>query len=180
MGLIFHDLTKFQDALGIVKKNMAELKGIEEIPLYSATGRISAETIFSNNNLPLFSRSQVDGYAIIASDIKGASYDSPVSLKLAGETNIGEKAVEFPGHGKCIKVPTGGVIPVGADAMVPFEDTKQEGDSIQFFQEVNRFNELSNAGIDVIKGEKLLDSNVIIDPRTIAVLASTVIVNYFY
>ena len=40
MGLIFHDLTKFQDALGILKKNMAELKGIEEIPLYSATVRI--------------------------------------------------------------------------------------------------------------------------------------------
>jgi len=173
MGLIFHDLTKFQDALEIVKTNMAELKDAEEVSLYNATGRISAETIFSNNNLPLFSRSQVDGYAIIASDIKGASYDSPVSLKLAGETNIGEKAVKFPGSGKCIKVPTGGVIPVGADAMVPFEDTKQEGNSIQFFHEVNRFNELSNAGIDVIKGEKLLDSNVIIDPRNIAVLAST-------
>ena len=86
MGLIFHDLTKFQDAQEIVKKNMVELKDAEEIPLYNATGRISAETIFSNHNLPLFSRSQVDGYALIASDIKGASYDSPVSLKLAGET----------------------------------------------------------------------------------------------
>ena len=43
------------------------------------------------------------------------------------ETDIGEKAVNFPGHGKCIKVPTGGVIPAGADAMVPFEDTKADG-----------------------------------------------------
>ena len=52
-----------------------------------------------NDSGCFFSRSQVDGYAILASDITGASYDLPVRLELAGETNIGEKAVNFPGPG---------------------------------------------------------------------------------
>jgi len=173
MGLIFHDLISFQDAASLIKKNMHVVANTEKIPLSEATGRISAEDIFSANNLPLFSRSQVDGYAIIASDIENSSHNSPVSLKLYGETNIGEKAIKFPGHGKCVKVPTGGVIPIGADAMVPFEDTKKVKDEILFLNAVNRFNELSNSGIDVIRGEKLLNSNSMIDPRNIAVMAST-------
>ena len=173
MGLIFHNLIKFHDADDIIRKNMKVLEDYEEIRLSEASGRISAEDVYSRNNLPLFSRSQVDGYAILASDITGASYDLPVRLELAGETNIGEKAVNFPGHGKCIKVPTGGVIPVGADAMVPFEDTKADGNEILFFSSVNRFNELSNAGIDVIRGEKILNAHSMVDSRNIAVLAST-------
>jgi putative molybdopterin biosynthesis protein len=173
MGLIFHNLIKFEEAEKIIMENVGAITDNEVVKLAEANGRISAGEIYSPNNLPLFSRSQVDGYAILAEDIKSASYDSPARLDLAGETNIGEKAIKFPGHGKCIKVPTGGVIPVGADAMVPFEDTSADGNGILFFKSVNRFNELSNAGIDVIKGEKILDSNSIIDARDIAVMAST-------
>ncbi len=173
MGLIFHTLINFHDAASLIRQNMHVVAGTEEIKLSEAAGRISAEDVYSANNLPLFSRSQVDGYAILASDIEGSSYDSPVSLKLDGKTRIGEKAIKFSGHGKCVMVPTGGVIPVGADAMVPFEDTKQVNGKILFFKAVNRFNELSNSGIDVIRGEKLLNSNSIIDPRNIAVIAST-------
>jgi molybdenum cofactor synthesis domain-containing protein len=173
MGLIFHDLIKFQDAAEIIGNNIGTTEGFGEINLSEAVGRISSEDVFSKNNLPLYSRSQVDGYAILASDVRGALYDFPVSLDLAGETEIGEKAVKFPGSGKCIKVPTGGVIPFGADAMVPFEDTKNEGNKIVIFRSVNRFNDLSNSGIDVIRGEKLLNAGSLVDPRNVAVLAST-------
>ena len=67
MGLIFHNLIKFQDADDIIRKNMKVLEDYEEIRLSEASGRISAEDVYSRNNLPLFSRSQVDGYAILAS-----------------------------------------------------------------------------------------------------------------
>ena len=73
MGLIFHNLIKFQDTDDIIRKNMKVLEDYEEIRLSEASGTISAEDVYSRNNLPLFSRSQVDGYAILASDITGAS-----------------------------------------------------------------------------------------------------------
>ena len=74
---------------------MAELKDTEEVSLYNATGRISAETIFSNNNLPLFSRSQVDGSASIK--------------KLLSE--------EIVKDGTCIEIYTGSIMPYGSDAV---------------------------------------------------------------
>jgi molybdenum cofactor synthesis domain-containing protein len=173
MGMIFHNLIKYQEAEEKIRKNSTKIGEIERINISGSNGRISAEDIFSASNLPLYSRSQVDGYAVIASDLKGASHESPVALKLSGETSIGEPAVKFPGNGKCMKVPTGGVIPVGADAMIPFEDTEAKGDNIMFFRNIDRFHELSNSGIDVIKGERLLSKGSIIDPRSIAVMAST-------
>jgi putative molybdopterin biosynthesis protein len=173
MGIIFHNLIKFRDAEEKIRDNSIKIQEIERINIRDAGGRISAEDIFSASNLPLYSRSQVDGYAVIASDLAGASRESPVVLELSGETSIGEPAVKFPGSGKCIKVPTGGVIPVGADAMVPFEDTETNGNNIVFFRKIERFHELSNSGIDVIKGERLLGKGTIIDPRSIAVMAST-------
>jgi molybdenum cofactor synthesis domain-containing protein len=173
MGMIFHNLIKFREAEEKIMVNSVKIHETEKIRISDANGRISAEDIYSASNLPLYSRSQVDGYAVIASDLVGASRESPVALELAGETSIGEPAVEFPGNGKCIKVPTGGVIPVGADAMVPFEDTEISGNRVVFFSKIERFHELSNSGIDVIRGERLLGNGSMIDPRSIAVMAST-------
>ncbi|KQB36223.1 molybdopterin molybdotransferase MoeA, partial [Acidiplasma cupricumulans] len=173
MGLIFHDLIKFDDAYKIINENMEKLSDSEIINLSEAYNRISAEDIYSKNNLPLYSRSQVDGYAVISSDIKDASYNNPVKLLLSGETFIGETPVNHPGSGKCIKVPTGGAIPIGSDAMVPFEDTNINGNTVIFYKSVPKFNEISNAGIDVIKGEKILNKYTMLDSRHIAVLAAT-------
>lgn len=91
---------------------------------------------------------------------------------MAGETFIGEKAIKHPGNGKCIKVPTGGVIPIGADAMVPFEDTGINDNIVTFYKSVKKFNEVSNSGIDVIRGEKIINRYTMIGPRYIAVLSS--------
>ena len=173
MGMIFHNLIKFREAEEKIWNNSVKICETERIKIGEANGRVSAEDVFSASNLPLYSRSQVDGYAVIAADLAPASRENPVALDLSGETSIGEPAVKFPGNGKCIKVPTGGVIPIGADAMVPFEDTETHGNHIIFFKKIERFHELSNSGIDVIKGERLIGKGSVIDPRSIAVMAST-------
>ncbi|MEM0139502.1 MAG: molybdopterin molybdotransferase MoeA [Ferroplasma sp.] len=173
MGLVFHKLLEFQEAQSIIMKNASAIDEIENIPLVQSCGRISATDVHSMNNLPLFTRSQVDGFAVIASDTMKASYNSPVKLRMAGETNIGEPAVKFTGKKTCIKVPTGGVIPVGADAVVPFEDTEEFENTISIFRPVVKFNELSSAGIDVIKGEKIIGKYMMVDLRNVAVAAAT-------
>ncbi len=173
MGLIFHKLIKFDEALEIVKKETGLIKDFEAVPIISSVGRVSAGDNFSSNNLPLFTRSQVDGFAVIAADTEKASYNSPVELIIKGETNIGEPGIKFTGSGTCIRVPTGGVVPVGADAMIPFEDTEESKNIVKVLRPVNKFNEMSNSGIDVIRGEKILGKYLIIEPPQIAVLAAT-------
>ncbi|SMD31054.1 molybdopterin molybdotransferase MoeA [Picrophilus oshimae] len=172
MGMIFHSLIDINEA-SLKLNNIRKIDDVEVININDAIGRISAEDVFSRMPLPLYSRSQVDGYAVLHDDLLNADYNKPVRLKLAGETYIGEKAVKHPGHGYCIKVPTGGIIPIGADAMVPFEDTENESDYIKFIKPVEIFNEISNAGVDLISGELIINKYKMIDERDIAVLAST-------
>ena len=172
MGLIFHNLISFDDAFDTIKNNIKKIDDYEDIDVSDSTGRITVDDIYSTNNLPLFSRSQVDGYAVISDDIKTADYNNPVKLIMSGETYIGESGVKHPGNGRCIKVPTGGVIPVGADAMVPFEDTKEDGGKIIFFKSVPKFNEISNPGIDVVKGERIINRYTVINTGHISVLSS--------
>ncbi|WP_175267003.1 hypothetical protein [Acidiplasma cupricumulans] len=119
---MFDNIKAFDDAYEIIKNNIRKINDFEYVSIYDAFGRICHDDIYSVNNLPLFSRSQVDGYAVITSDLQNADREHPVTLELAGQTYIGNPPVNHPGNGKCMKVPTGAAIPVGADAMVPFED----------------------------------------------------------
>ncbi len=173
MDYIFRDIITFNQALGIIDENIEKMNEMETIDLKGSNGRITCSDVYSINNLPIYSRSQVDGYAIISEDTKNADKETPVKLLLSGETNIGEPAILHPGHGKCIKVPTGGTIPVYADAMIPFEDAEIVDDGIIIKKPIPVFNEISNSGIDVTRNEKIINKYTMIEPRHIAVIAST-------
>ncbi len=173
MDYIFRDIITFNEALDIIDKNIGRMNEMETIDLKDSNGRITCSDVYSTNNLPIYSRSQVDGYAIVSEDTKNASLKNPVNLLLSGETNIGEPAVVHPGNGKCIKVPTGGVIPIHADAMIPFEDAEVVNDGIVIKKPIPVFNEISNAGVDVTRNEKIINKYTVIEPRHIAVIAST-------
>ncbi|MDD6816221.1 MAG: molybdopterin molybdotransferase MoeA, partial [Firmicutes bacterium] len=71
--------------------------------------------------VPGFHRSTVDGYAVRSSDTGGASESLPVFLKVIGEVEMGKAAEMTVGPGECVYVPTGGMVPAGADAMVMVE-----------------------------------------------------------
>ncbi|WP_343246741.1 molybdopterin-binding protein [Diplocloster hominis] len=104
------------------------LRAAEKLPLKThrvrtgeALGSILAGDMVSTENIPGFRRSTVDGYAVLAQDTQGAAETLPVFLELTEEVSAGQ----VPGHrlhsGQCAYVPTGGMIPEGADAMVMIE-----------------------------------------------------------
>ncbi len=173
MTYMFDNIKAFDDAYEIIKNNIRKINDFEYVSVYDAFGRICHDDIYSVNNLPLFSRSQVDGYAVITSDLQNADREHPVTLELAGQTYIGNPPVNHPGNGKCMKVPTGAAIPVGADAMVPFEDAAINGNMVTFNAPVDKFNEISNAGLDVMRGERLAEKFKMLDERDISVIAAT-------
>ncbi len=96
----------------------------EEISLYEALGRVLAEDIISETPLPEFPRSSMDGYAVFASDTFGASEQLPAYLKISGEIVMGEAASGPLSRGQAIAIPTGGMLPDGADAVVMLEHTQ--------------------------------------------------------
>src|SRR5262245_37239550 len=94
---------------------------IEEIETEAALGRVLAADLSSPEDLPPFRRSLMDGYAVQAGDTAAA----PAVLLVVGEVRMGEIAAVALRSGEAARVPTGGMLPAGADAVVPVEATER-------------------------------------------------------
>ena len=95
----------------------------EDVPLDEALDRVLAEPIRSALDLPPWDNSSMDGFAVRAADVAGASSDAPVRLRVVGEVRAGGSPdVELP-PGCAIRIATGARVPSSADAVVPVEST---------------------------------------------------------
>ncbi|MDR0877221.1 MAG: hypothetical protein LBN21_04150 [Treponema sp.] len=138
-----------------------------------ALGRILAEDISADGDIPNFRRSTVDGYAVVSADTAGAGEAIPVFLKCAGSVEMG-KAAGFSLHrGECALVPTGGMIPDGADAVVMVEYTEKAGDnSTAVYQSAAVGSNIAEAGEDLRNGEIFLHRGACIRFQEIGALAA--------
>ncbi|MBK8302011.1 MAG: hypothetical protein IPK98_00825 [Chloracidobacterium sp.] len=106
-------------AINIIKRETGVLS-TERIDLADAVGRVLAENIVADCDLPPFDRSQMDGYAVVASDTKNA----PVTLKIIGESAAGSGWHKTMKRGHAVRIMTGAPVPAGADAVVKIEITR--------------------------------------------------------
>src|SRR5690349_6678957 len=98
---------------------------VEHVSLEAAGGRVPAEPITGREALPGFDRSTVDGYAVRARDTFGASEGIPAYLRVTGAVRMGACAgAEVVGQ-TAVAIPTGGMLPSGADAVVMIEHTQE-------------------------------------------------------
>ncbi|HEX6131642.1 MAG TPA: molybdopterin molybdenumtransferase MoeA, partial [Actinomycetota bacterium] len=115
-------LRSVEDALARVLDAVRPLTPIE-LPLTDAYGCVAAEDVASPTTLPEFPSSAMDGFAVRAVDVAGASPSSPVELKVVGRAAIGRRPEATVGSGEAVRIATGAPIPAGADAIVPIENT---------------------------------------------------------
>jgi molybdopterin molybdotransferase len=94
---------------------------VETVRLTEAIGRVLAETVRAADDVPGFDRSTVDGYAVRAADTFGASEPLPALLTVAGDVRMGVPAGPDLASGRAVRIPTGGMLPGGADAVVMVE-----------------------------------------------------------
>ncbi len=150
------------------KKNFKK----ENIKLENALDRILAEDIFSPVNLPPFSRSTVDGYAVKAADTAGASVSMPTYLDIIGSIEIGKNTELELKAGQTAAVPTGGMIPKGADAVLMIEDTEKiEENIIESFKSLAVGENIVQKAEDIAEGESLFQKGHKIMARDIGALA---------
>lgn len=146
---------------------------VEKVSLLQANGRYLAEDIFCQEPVPGFRRSSVDGYAVRSSDTMGASESLPVFLQVVGEVAMGQEAIMTVAPGQCVYVPTGGMIPEGADAMVmveycePFSDTE-----IMVYSSAAAGSYVVEIGEDMKPGDQVLLRGRRLRPQDIGALAS--------
>lgn len=147
--------------------------GTEEVELSMALGRVLSEDVFSNSNVPHFRRSTVDGYAVMAKDTYGASESLPAFLEIIGEIYMGKEADINVSSDKTCYVPTGGMIPDGADSVVMVEYTERlDEENVAVSTSVVPKENVIDIGDDIKKGEKILSRGLKLRPQDIGVLAS--------
>ena len=168
----FFKTISLKEAIDKIETRIEEKLEIEEILLEKALNRVIAEDIISAIDLPSFNRSTVDGYAVKAKDVYGASEFSPIPLKNIGDTKMGEENISKIEFGECMYVPTGGMIPFGADAMVMIEDCESLEDEILINKGVSEFSNIILKGSEVKCKDLLVKTGERITSSHIGVLSS--------
>lgn len=144
----------------------------EEIDTFKSLGRIAGADVYASCNLPEFSRSTVDGYALLAKDTFGASDSLPVFLKLTGKVEMGQPTDLDLSPGEAVYVPTGGMIPKGADAVVMLEYVDQMDDTTIAVHRPSAPGEgMIITGEDIKKGDLIMKQGRKIKPQDIGALA---------
>ncbi|MFN8540377.1 MAG: gephyrin-like molybdotransferase Glp [Thermomicrobiales bacterium] len=160
------------EALERVMAGVAPLSA-EEVALGDALGRVLAEDVVSGEDIPPFRNSAMDGYAVRADDVRGASRATPVRLRVVGQGPAGYPASGAVGEGTAIRIMTGAPLPPGADTVVRFEETDNRTDEVAIFAEQRAWVNVREAGEDVRAGETVLRAGCALRPIEIGVLAST-------
>ncbi len=162
------------DALNIIKESFkGSISSVEILPLHACLDRILANDILAEENVPGFTRSSVDGYAVRAADTFGCSDSMSAILKLRGVVNMGEPAKFSLAPGECAYVPTGGAIPDGADAVVMIEYAESYGGGeIGVLKPAAPGNNVVYIGDDVFPGKTVLKKGRVIRSEDIGALAA--------
>jgi len=150
--------------------------GVESVALSAAGGRVLADSVRADLDVPGFDRAAMDGYAVRAEDTHGASETAPVSLDVAGSVVAGERPDARVESGQAVTITTGAVVPDGADAVVMVEATSErqrDGQTVvRVGQAVTPGENVTPAGADVAAGQHALAPGTRLTPRTVGLLAA--------
>ncbi len=160
------------EALCIIKENFQPSLQVEKVDLFNALGRCLAEDIYSDEPIPGFTRSTMDGFAVNSSDTFGASPSQPSYLRVIGDIKMGEISDGHLNSEEAFKIATGGALPFGSDAVVMIEETEWLDDiTIGVHKPVAPGENVIFKGEDVKAGEKICCKGSIIRPQDLGILA---------
>jgi len=145
---------------------------METIPISEALNRVLSSEIVCEEDMPGFSRSSMDGYAVRAKDTFGASDSLPAFLELAGEVIMGREPEDSVVPGKAMRISTGGMIPDGADAVVMLEYCHSVDEkTIEVSRTVAPMENVIGKGDDFRKGAVIFKKGTVLRPQDIGLLA---------
>lgn len=161
-----------QDVKEIIMKEFVPINEYIEVPLMQSLGMVLAENIVVDEDIPSFNRSTVDGYAVIASNSFGSSIEMPSLFNIVGSVEMGEVIDRPISHGETMYVPTGGMVPKGADAVVMVENVEVIADLLNVYKQVTPKENIIFQGEDVKNGEIILQKGHRLRPQDLGALAA--------
>jgi molybdopterin molybdotransferase len=141
----------------------------ERVGLLQAAGRVLAESVVADRDIPPLTNSAMDGYAV-----RGADLDAqlPIRLQVVGEIAAGYAPGVAVAAGQAMRIMTGAPLPAGADTVVRFEDTSLDGDTVEILKAPPPGVNVRQAGEDVRVGQAVLEPGAVLRPQEIGMLAA--------
>jgi molybdopterin molybdotransferase len=171
-------LMSLEDARERILRDVLPLRP-ERVPLAEALGRVLAEDTVALLTLPPWDNSSMDGFAVRCADVAAATAEAPVTLSVSGEIAAGHGPGSPVEPESAVRILTGAVLPAGADAVVPIEQTDAEpGVAVLPARVSIRASaapgaHIRRAGSDIRQGEPLLPAGTRVGPAAVAALAAT-------
>jgi molybdopterin molybdotransferase len=146
-----------------------ELEGISPL---DAAGRVLAQDVSSRVNVPAFARAMMDGFAVRADDTQGATPYNSLSLKILGSCLPGKPFLGTVATGAAVQIMTGAPMPVGADAVLPFENAQIDGERVLAMGDVSPGKHVGQVGEDVRTGDTVLETGRVLRPQDVGMLSA--------
>lgn len=161
----------FNEALAMTVGSILPLPA-EDVPIGKLTGRVTASLVASLIDTPSVDISLKDGYAVISSDIAGASPACPVQLRLTGSRMAGSSEIIRVVPGTTVRIMSGAAIPDGADAVVAEEFTACDNGTVSVSAPSARGRNILEKGTDAAIGDLLVEKGSRLSPSQIGLLAA--------
>jgi molybdopterin molybdotransferase len=157
------------EAIQIVRQETKPL-GSERVQLQGVLGRVLAEDVVADSDLPPFDRAQMDGYAVRAEDVKSP----PVRLRIVGESAAGRGWHQHLEEGQAVRIMTGAPVPAGADSVQQVELTHElkDGTVVELLESVETGRSIVKRGAEIKESETVLSAGTTINAAMMAVLAA--------
>jgi molybdopterin molybdotransferase len=144
----------------------------ERVTISEAPGRVLAEDVCAECDVPSFARAAMDGYAVRGEETFGASPFDPIRLRVLGESLPGRPFPGGVGPGEAVRITTGAPLPEGADAVAMAEVARERGAAVEVTEAVAPRKNVGAVGEDVRRGEVVLRAGRRLRPQDAALLAS--------
>ncbi|MHB1296604.1 MAG: molybdopterin molybdotransferase MoeA [Anaerolineae bacterium] len=164
-------LLRVDEALERVLAAVEPLEAVE-MPLLQTLGLTLAEDIHADGDIPPYDNSAMDGYAVLAEDIRWTSGAQPVRLEVIHDLAAGYTTDVRVTPGTAVRIMTGAPIPAGADTVVPFELTRSEGRQVLIQEALPLGRNVRHAGEDVQRGACTLERGAVLGPAQLGMLAA--------
>jgi molybdopterin molybdotransferase len=146
----------------------------ERVPLSDAVGRVLAQDVVASVSLPPWDNASMDGFAVRADDVRGASTERPARLRVVQTIAAGKRPTRPIAAGEAARIMTGAPVPGGADSVVRVEDSTPSSDTgaVSIVDDRDMMRNVRRRGEDVADGTRVMSAGTLLGPAHVGVLAS--------
>jgi molybdenum cofactor synthesis domain-containing protein len=168
----FESTISLEEAKKRLASAVRPISRTERVRLEDATGRVASADVTSPIDVPSFSRSAMDGYAVVSTDTISSTRSAPVRLRLLDRIYTGQPSSVTIERGTCAEIATGAPLPNGADAVVIVEETAQSENGVDIFAEAAAGQHVGRQGADIAAGDRVVSAGEFLSPARIGAIAA--------